>query len=240
MRHAIISDIHSNLEALVATLEAVDEEGADRVICLGDIVGYGANPNECIEIVRERCDIVILGNHDAAACGEGYPVGFNPIAREAILWTREALSGEGGDFLRSLPAIREVDGFLVVHGAISDPDKYVLSAFEAVSEFPLMDGLRLCFFGHTHMRMYFKLLDDRLDTYLDMEFRMEGGAKYMVNPGSVGQPRDRDPRSAHLVYDDEKGSIEFKRVRYDIEAASKKILDAGLDSRLAARLAYGI
>ncbi len=240
MKYAVISDIHSNLEALKSTLEVIDRAGVERIICLGDVVGYGASPNECVEIVRRRCEATIMGNHDAAACDEDYPMGFNPIAREAILWTRQVLKAQNRNFLRSLPAMLDFDEFLVVHGAISDRDRYVFSSYDAIHEFPLMKEHSLCFFGHTHMMVYFELVDDKVGAHVDRQFRLESGAKYMVNPGSVGQPRDRDPRAAHLIFDSDLRIVQFQRVKYDIKAAQDKIIEAGIDSRLAVRLAYGM
>lgn len=241
MRYAIISDIHANLEALVATLEAVEKAGVDKVVCLGDIVGYGADPNECIEMVRRYCDVAILGNHDAAACGLDDAEGFNPIAREAIMWTREALSEANVEFLRALPRRGEMgEDFVYVHGALSDPDKYITSTFAACGEFPLMGDVGLCFFGHTHVAVHYVLEGSRVTEGVEGELRLVAGRKYLVNPGSVGQPRDRDPRAAHLVYDSGGRLIERGRVEYDIDRAHDKILQAGLDPRLAVRLYFGL
>ncbi len=240
MKYAIISDIHSNLEALRRVLEEIDKLGVDRIICLGDIVGYGANPNECVEIIRERKIESIMGNHDIVACGGKEPFDFNPVARDAVLWTRAALTAENRKFLHNLPEAREMDGFLIVHGAISDSDLYVFSEYDAFSEFKLMKKWNICFFGHTHVRAYYIFLGDDVCCLSDYEFKIEPEAKYLINPGSVGQPRDRDPRSSFLVYDSEEAIVSFIRQEYDIELAKKKIIKSGLDRRLADRLYLGI
>ena len=240
MKYAIISDIHANLEALVATFEAVDRAGVDKVVCLGDIVGYGADPNECVDMVRKHCDVAILGNHDAVACGIDDAEGFNPIARQAIMWTREVLSEANAEFLRALPREGEMGDFIYVHGALSDPDKYITSTYAACEEFSLMGDADLCFFGHTHVALHYVLEGSRIAEGTDGELVLVAGCKYLVNPGSVGQPRDRDPRSAHIVYDSEGRLIERRRVEYDIERAHDKIVQAGLDPRLAVRLFFGL
>jgi predicted phosphodiesterase len=238
LRYAIISDIHSNLEALESVLREIGDCSADRIICLGDIVGYGANPNECVEIIKRLNITSLIGNHDKAACGLTEPVGFNPAARQAALWTRKELTGENKDYLKSLPDEDEADGFMIVHGAPSDPDKYILSAYDAAPEFPLMGKMSICFFGHTHVSGAFTLADGAVGFSRDERLQLRTGTKYLVNPGSVGQPRDRDPRASFLIYDD-RGSAEFRRAGYPVEIAQKKIIDSGLDPFLAERLSYG-
>jgi predicted phosphodiesterase len=240
MNYAIISDIHGNLEALNRTFEEIDKLGVDKVICLGDIVGYGASPNECVETLRERKVDSIIGNHDAVACGKREPHDFNPIARDAILWTRKVLTPKNREFLSNLPDTKKIGDFLIVHGAISDPDLYIFSAYDALMEFKLMGKHSLCFFGHTHVRIYYIFLNSDVRSSFDYEFRIEPKAKYLINPGSVGQPRDRDPRASFLIYDSEKETVEFIRLNYDINSAQKKIVEAGLDRRLAERLALGM
>ncbi|HVY55868.1 MAG TPA: metallophosphoesterase family protein [Thermodesulfobacteriota bacterium] len=238
MRYAIISDIHANLEALLAVLDEIDKCGADCVICLGDIVGYGASPNECVEVIKERQILSLTGNHDKAACGLTEPIDFNPLARRAVLWTREALTPGNREFLRSLPEEGTAGDFMIVHGAPSDPDRYILSEYDAEEEFPLLGDHRLCFFGHTHVRILYSLSGEGVGVSRDERVRLLGGASCLVNPGSVGQPRDRDPRAAFLIYDD-RGEVEFRRVAYPIETAMKKIIESGLDRFLAERLSLG-
>ena len=240
MKYAIISDIHSNLEALNTVLEEIDRIGPDKIICLGDIVGYGANPNECVEVIRERKIESIIGNHDTVACGKKEPLNFNPMARDAALWTRSMLTHENREFIHNLPDTREFGDFLIVHGAISDPDLYILSDYDALPEFSLMGKHNLCFFGHTHVRVYYVLLDDDVSYFFDYEFTVDPKAKYLINPGSVGQPRDRDPRASFLIYDSGGGSVRFIRLEYDINLAQEKIIEAGLSRRLADRLSFGM
>ncbi len=240
MKYAIISDIHSNLEALEVVFEEIDRLGLDKTICLGDIVGYGANPNECVEIIIERKVETILGNHDIVACGKKEPYAFNSVARDSALWTRSVLTAGNKDFLYSLPDKKEIEDFLIVHGALSDPDLYILSAYDALSEFSLMVKHNICFFGHTHMRVWYTFQSGDLRRFSDYEFKIEPKSKYLVNPGSIGQPRDRDPRSSFLIYDWEERIVKFIRLKYDIGLAQKKIIEAGLDRRLAERLSLGI
>jgi diadenosine tetraphosphatase ApaH/serine/threonine PP2A family protein phosphatase len=239
MRYAIISDIHSNLEALKRVLEEIYKRGADKIICLGDIVGYGANPNECVDIIREGNVESIIGNHDIIACGKDEPYNFNPVASAAALWTRKELTPENKEFLNNLPDMRLLDDFLIVHGAISDPDSYILSSYDARMEFKLMRKHNICFFGHTHVRIHYTLSNDDVRQSFDYEFNIEPTSKYLINPGSVGQPRDRDPRASFLIYDKKKGFVKFIRLEYDIKEAQRKIIEAKLDRRLADRLSYG-
>ncbi len=240
MIYAIISDIHSNLEALKKVLEEIDKLAGNKTICLGDIVGYGANPNECVEIIKERNVESIMGNHDIVACGKKEPYDFNPVARAAVLWTRKALKFENREFLYNLSDVKLVDDFLIVHGAISDPDLYIFSSYDARMEFKLMKKHSICFFGHTHVRTYYALINDDVRQLFDYELKIEPNAKYLINPGSVGQPRDGDPRTSFLIYDSKEGYVKFIRLEYDISTAQKKIIEAGLDRRLADRLSLGM
>lgn len=224
MKYAVISDIHSNLEAFLSVLSEIDAIGPEAIICLGDIVGYGADPNACTDIIRERKIPSVMGNHDAAASGVTEPYNFNSAAREAALWTREELTKENRSFLATLPERIETEHFMAVHGAISDPDKYILDYRDAEPEFGLMGGYTLCFFGHTHVPAQYK--------------STTGPGRRLVNPGSVGQPRDGNPGAAYIIYDTESG-IEFRRAEYDIRSAQKKIIENGLDKRLAERLSHG-
>ncbi len=238
MKYAVISDIHANLEAFSSVLAEIESLGIEEIVCLGDIVGYGADPNPCVEIVRERNITSIMGNHDAAACGVYEPLYFNPITREAVLWTREELTDENSEFLRSLPDKKTIDSFLIVHGAISDPDKYIMSAYDAEPEFTLLDRQDICFFGHTHAAVCYAFENGRVREITGYELEFSDGFKYLINPGSVGQPRDRDPRASFLVYDNE-GRAEYQRIGYDIESAQEKIINKGLNRMLAERLSHG-
>lgn len=239
MKYALISDIHANLEAFSSVLAEIDRSGVEKIICLGDIVGYGADPNACVEIVRERNITSILGNHDAAACGLYEPTHFNPAARHAVLWTRTELTRENNEFLRNLPDRIVIDNFLAVHGAISDPDKYIISAYDAEPEFALLDKQDICFFGHTHVAVCYALENKHVREITGPEIEFADGVKYLVNPGGVGQPRDGDPRASFIIYDSE-GRAEYRRIAYDIQTAQEKIINKGLNRMLAERLSYGL
>lgn len=243
MRYAIISDIHSNLEALEVALKEIDSLGIKEIVCLGDLVGYNANPNECIDIIRERGIRCVMGNHDARAVGLKEPLDFNPIARKAILWTRGRLTPENIDYLRNLPG-RLIFGdgkALAIHGSIHNTETYILTPWDASENFGIMredPGLpSLCFFGHTHVRLCYQEVGGRVMTLYDDEIEISADARYLINPGGVGQPRDLDPRTAFLVYDGER--VVFFRRPYPIEKTRSKVVRAGLPVELADRLMVG-
>ena len=250
MRLLVISDIHANLEALEACLEAAPEY--DQVYNLGDIVGYGANPNEVTSRSRELGSVFVRGNHDKACSGASNLDDFNPIAGLAALWTQQQLTPDHLNFLRDLPhgPILPMEQVQLVHGSPRDEDEYVLMRREA---FNILAGanVALTFFGHTHVQGGF-WIDDEAESEGGLEPKyssrngiqtfavaLKSSARYLVNPGSIGQPRDNDPRAAFLLYDTEENSITFFRVPYDIQRAQKKIMAAGLPERLALRLAEG-
>jgi diadenosine tetraphosphatase ApaH/serine/threonine PP2A family protein phosphatase len=246
MRYAVISDIHSNLEALEAVLAEIDALGADKTVCLGDIVGYNANPNECIEKLKDRGISSVMGNHDSRATGHTYPGEFNPMAAEAVMWTRGELTEENREFLRELPASLNVDGkFLAVHGWVNDTDSYIYSTYDALENFKLLKLMTgketdaLCLFGHTHVSVGYSDEQGRVEPNTDNPLGLLPGRNYLVNPGSVGQPRDNDPRAAFLILDVEGAAITFHRVEYDMESAGRKVLDAGLPDLLSKRLKTG-
>jgi diadenosine tetraphosphatase ApaH/serine/threonine PP2A family protein phosphatase len=250
VRILIISDIHANLEALEACLAAAP--AYDRVFNLGDIVGYGANPNEATERSRQLGTVFVRGNHDKACSGVTSLHDFNPIAGLAVLWTRQRLKPENLSFLYELPAgpVSPLDGVVCVHGSPRDEDEYVLMRHEAYS---ILGQARapVTFFGHTHVQCGYWIdherrqqgtLQPRYNSRTEpQEFTLElrGTAKYMINPGSIGQPRDGDPRSAFAMYDTELRTLTFHRVPYDIATAQEKIFAAGLPERLAIRLEEG-
>jgi diadenosine tetraphosphatase ApaH/serine/threonine PP2A family protein phosphatase len=236
MRYAVISDIHANLEALTAVLESIGAEGVDRIVCGGDVVGYYANPNECIEALRERQVCCVLGNHDNVALGRKEPERFGQAGKKAIYWTREVLRPENRQWLEELPLVAEVDGqFLMVHAGL-DPEPneetYVRTAgqvranLEALARHP--SGLPVCLLGHTHIP--FLSHDGAPQVTLDRgEFhRLEEGRRYIANPGSVGKPRETDTRATYLILDSTERTIRFVRVAYDREAAMRKADEAGL------------
>jgi diadenosine tetraphosphatase ApaH/serine/threonine PP2A family protein phosphatase len=240
MRIAILSDIHSNLEALEAALAASDSLGADAVHCLGDIVGYGASPNECVQLIRERAVVCLAGNHDHAAVNLLDAGGFNEDARRAVSWTAHALTSDSVSYLRALPMTHLVRDVLYVHAAPSEPEAwdYILRIDDARYEFDQATA-RLCFFGHTHRQVAYEARDGHVGLVGRPEFSAADGARYLVNVGSVGQPRDGDPRAAFTLYSEEEESVRFVRVEYDIEKAARRIAEAGLPELLALRLHLG-
>jgi len=240
LKYAIVSDLHANLEAVEAVFASIDSVGVDQIVCLGDVVGYNGNPNECANLIRERQIPTICGNHDAVACGIEEPWGFNPIALSAALWTREHLSEENLDWLRALPDTLVFDHFLLAHGSPTDRDCYLFT-WEDIAphmSFVAERECRLCFFGHTHSPGIFS--SDGMYT-LDEDSRFEVGddKTFFINPGSVGQPRDGDPRAAFGLYDSETGAYELVRVTYPVAKTAERIEDEGLPAFLAERLFLG-
>jgi len=241
VRIAVLSDVHSNLEALDAVLRAADEAGCERAIVLGDIVGYGADPDAVIARLIDSDAIMIAGNHDLAAIGGFDTTWFNEVASAAIDWTQDVLSAEARTLLASLQPTRETEHGLLVHGSVRDPvAEYLLSTDEAAVSFELAQ-FSLAFFGHTHLPTVFRRQPDARVTGWVLsegeEITLVPGERYMLNPGSVGQPRDRDPRAAFMVFGD--GRAVGHRVEYPIEQAAQKIRAAGLPDWLADRLSLG-
>jgi predicted phosphodiesterase len=245
VRYLILTDIHANWEAL----EAVTREAAgqhDKILCCGDLVGYGADPNLVVAWVRANCAAVVRGNHDKACTGIEDLEWFNPVAREAALWTMRTLTAENADYTRSLSkGPIGINGFQLVHGSASDEDEYVLAPGEAEMAFAYMES-RLEFFGHTHVQGGFVWNHSRVEilprvapSEPDLPLEIDPACGYMINPGSVGQPRDGDPRAAYAVYDSDSETVTYRRTEYDLGGAQRKIRNAGLPHILADRLAAG-
>jgi predicted phosphodiesterase len=244
VRYLILSDLHANWEAL----EAVTRETAgqyDKALCCGDLVGYAADPNPVVDWVRTNCAVVVRGNHDRACTGLDDLEWFNPVARAAALWTLQNLTPENIAFTSTLakgPIM--VDDFELIHGSPYDEDEYVLAAAEAGQAFTYLES-RLAFFGHTHVQGGFIWNHSRVETIGRVATRgsdrlaIDPDCAYLVNPGSVGQPRDGDPRAACLLYDSETHTVTYRRIPYDVETAQKKIHEAGLPPILADRLLVG-
>ncbi|MFN7974555.1 MAG: metallophosphoesterase family protein [Acidobacteriota bacterium] len=246
MRYLLITDLHSNLEALNAILAFVKRKPIDKVVCMGDIVGYGANPNQIVEILRGfKHKFVIRGNHDKVAAGVEDGEQFNRAALESALWTRKKLTTQNRQFLATLPRgpCAVDDAFLVAHGTPFDEDAYVFTDVDAYRSFAAMNGHDLCFFGHSHVACVFTLRNRSLLLYQPRgavsKIRLLPGVKYLINPGSVGQPRDRDPKTGFAVYDSTKQAVTIYRIPYPVKKAQEKILKAGLPPTLAYRLAVG-
>jgi len=240
LRYAILSDVHANLEALTVVLARIDSVGVDKTICLGDIVGYNANPNECVEQIRARNIPSICGNHDAVACGMTGPWGFNPIAQAAAIWTRENLTRENAEWLRTLKDSLQFDNILAVHGSPSDRDMYMFGWEDVLFHMGYLKDRRctLCFFGHTHCPGIFS--EDGVYTVdNDSKFTINQHKEFFINPGSVGQPRDGDPRAAFGLLDTETHEFELVRVAYSIKQAAEKISKVGLPHFLGDRLFLG-
>lgn len=240
MKYALLSDIHGNLEALEAVLADVDAWAPAAVFCLGDFVGYGPDPNACVARLRPIIAAAVAGNHDLAALGALDVSVFNPLAAAAILWTQGQLSAESRAFLRDLPERIERNGFLAVHGSVRDPiGEYILDLETAERSFHA-DPFRICAVGHTHVPAVFMKHNDGVRGGLltaEASLTIDPGFRYIINAGSVGQPRDGDPRAAYVRLEDE--AAHLVRLEYPVERTQEKMLAAGLPPALAERLAYG-
>jgi len=240
MRYGIISDIHSNLEALNAVLKNLEKEKPDEIICLGDIVGYGANPNECVEIVSRVADKVVAGNHDYGALYMTDLDEFTDIAREACEWTAKQLNEKNKEYLANLPLTLKIDDMILTHSAPSDPPrwKYILKVKEAYYEFDTFKE-KICLIGHTHVPVIFYKKNNDYGFEVNYKIELHNSVRYLINPGSVGQPRDFDPRASFAILDTDENLFKVIRVEYDIHTAQRKIIDAGLPLVLAYRLREG-
>ena len=246
MRYLILSDIHANIDALEAVLAAAPPDTWDRVLVLGDLVGYGAEPNAVIERVRALDPLaVIRGNHDKAASGIDDGSSFNYVAKLSAQWTSEALSPEHREYLRALPQgpVTIDETVEICHGAPFDEDHYIFDSDDASRALDAASR-PLCLFGHTHLPVVFRRHPALFDGFMpegpdDATLEVIEGINYLVNVGSVGQPRDGDPRAAYGIYDSEGPSLTLKRVSYPVDAAQRRILNAGLPAGLANRLAGG-
>ena len=256
MRALILSDIHGNLDALTAVLAAADGS-YDQLWHLGDVVGYGAHPNECIDRIRSLATLHVRGNHDRVSSGIESPYGFNPLAALAAFWTGENLTPENLDWLRAMPQgpiFPPGASTECVHGSPLDEDEYIVSLADAFDVLRVQQSL-VTFFGHTHLQGGFstnsrswaeiipRYRSKDEAAHWKLKLNMNGSMRYLINPGSVGQPRDYDWRAGFAIFDDFDGDpsaeIIFHRVPYDVVAAQNSILAAGLPERLAERLAIG-
>ena len=240
MRFAVFSDIHANLEALQAVLEDAHQRECRSFICLGDVVGYNANPHECVEIVRDLACPVVKGNHDEHASGATSLEGFNELAERAMTWTRDHLTREDKQWLREMRMVRQVRDFTIVHASLDTPEQwgYIFNNLDAVASFTYQHTT-ICFYGHTHVPItYIRDTDDVKRVRAD-QLTIDDSKKYFINTGSVGQPRDGDWRAAYCIYHADRNLVEQRRVKYDVAAAQQKIIDADLPRLLADRLAVG-
>lgn len=241
MKAAIISDIHSNLEALQAVIKDVKKRRIKRIFCIGDIIGYGANPNECVDLCFKESKIIVAGNHDWAVLGKTDVSAFNPIAAEAVRWTQNHISKSSMRKLDKLKISNTVEDLFLVHASPKNPENwsYLFSIEQFKSHFRFF-SVSLCFIGHSHIpSAVFQDANSYTDIIRDNPFPILEQRKYIVNVGSVGQPRDLDPRAGYVIYDGNKNTIETIRLEYNIPLAQQKILDAGLPETLADRLLTG-
>lgn len=244
MRYAILGDIHSNLTALQAVMEAIRVDGVDQILSVGDVVGYGAAPSECIQILRENSVVAVMGNHDAAVVGELETIFFNQHARAAVEWTRTAISGEEMAWLTCMPLTWQDDFITLAHGSYEKPElfQYVQTPTDADASLELLER-PVCFIGHTHVPVsMLRLADDPLRTgyTLDAELDLGDSIVALINAGSVGQPRDDNPQTGYVIYDSDTRVVTFRRLDYDIAIEVERIRAVGLPSVLAERLYLGV
>ena len=242
MRYAILADIHSNLEALKAVLAACQAEGIRGYFCLGDTIGYGANPRECLELLKDLTPHHVAGNHEWGVIGRMAMDSFNDVAQKAILWTQKQLSNQDIEFFNHLPLTGRQENFSFVHATLHKPEQftYLYDISQANETFYLMKE-NLCFVGHTHVPRILVEFNNHLIQYHPKTIlEIQKDSKYIVNVGSVGQPRDGSPLACYCIYDPDLARVEIKRVAYDVVQAQSKILQAGLPDFLSQRLAVGV
>jgi predicted phosphodiesterase len=239
VRYLILSDIHGNWEALQRVIQHAS--GAyDQILNCGDLVGYGPDPNRVVDFCRKHDNAVVRGNHDKACVGLGDLEWFNPVARASALWTSQQLTEENRLYLQQLPTgPMDVDGFQILHGSPVDEDEYLVNVDEVAL---VVEHLRagVSFFGHTHLQGGFFIHRNGVKRLTKDKIDLEDTAAYLINPGSVGQPRDGDPRAAYAIYDTSERTVHLRRAEYDTELTARKIIEAGLPELLARRLMYGL
>lgn len=243
MKFGVLGDIHANLEALTVVLNYLQEQQITQIFCVGDIVGYNANPNECIELLQKNNVLCISGNHDRFATGQIDAV-IRPETRKVIEYTKSKLSPEQCDFIASLPEERYLENiFLFVHGSPRHKDEYINSLQIAKNNLSFLNRelphVAICFYGHTHVPFIISSQSIETEFHKDKECLLDPKFTYLINPGSVGQPRDQCPASCFIIFDTDKYSVTYHRIKYNIAETQRKIRDAGLDNRLAERLAKG-
>jgi len=241
LRYAIISDIHSNLEALTTVLTHIENNKVDNILCLGDIVGYGPNPNECVELVKSNCSIIIAGNHDVACIDISEAKYFNSFAKQAIFWTGENLWDSSRSFISQLPLHEEIENVYLVHASPDNPAdwNYVSSSVEAKFSF-LYFSNQICFIGHSHVPLIYVKTDDNKVIEKKKDYlTIESNERYLINIGSVGQPRDNNPDAAYAILDTDKKEYQLVRLPYDYEETQQKMLEQKLPSFLIERLRNG-
>ncbi len=249
MKIIVFADIHANLEALETFLKKADRSGSERLYCLGDIIGYGPDPNACVEIIRSRGIQCVTGNHEDVTLGRCDLDRFNPDARRAIAWTIDSLSEQNVIFLKSISDYLWIDSamgkVLLVHGSPVSKDEYIISARQAEASFLSMTqrDISLCFVAHTHQPCAWIQKPDGEASFIPVagsrEIQLKRTVKAIINVGSIGQPRDGNPQGCYVVWDDVKHTVKFSRFTYPFKKTQKKIIAASLPSIIANRLAYG-
>jgi len=240
MRYAIFSDVHSNLEAFTAVVEFYRNQRVDEFIFLGDIVGYGADPCECVSILKDLGAVSLCGNHDLVMVDKFDLNYFNPNAIAAVRWTKPRLREEDKEFLSLLPLMQEKEDFVCVHGSLDRPAefRYVKNSDDAAKNFSILEK-KILFVGHSHYQWVCESSADMITENTDEVIKISPRSRYIINVGSIGQPRDGDWRAPACIYDTDEEKVSFTRIAYDVETAAKKIVDAGLPSALAMRLFKG-
>ncbi|MFT4647090.1 MAG: diadenosine tetraphosphatase ApaH/serine/threonine PP2A family protein phosphatase [Glaciecola sp.] len=244
MRYAILGDIHANLLALEAVLDMAKQRGVDQILSVGDVVGYGAGPREVLDVLRDENIPAVMGNHDAAIAGLLDTTFFNPMAKEAVQWTQGQLTDGDLDWLHELPMLLHCEGCDVAHGSYAEPElyKYIQSTEDADPSLDLQPQ-KACFVGHTHVPVTILRMADNPERSfytMDTQIDLTNADKALINVGSVGQPRDEDPRAALGIYDSQTNAYELLRVEYNIKLEAQRILSAGLPKMLADRISLGI
>lgn len=243
MRYAIIADIHANLAAFMAVLVDIERKGeAEEVWCLGDVVGYGPDPHQCIELLRQTNHVCVAGNHDWAAIGKTDTSEFNPDAATACHWTAQQLTSEDKQYLKSLPLVIKKDNFTLVHGSPREPVwEYLLSTSSAKENFAYFKS-QFCLVGHSHVPLVFRYGETGACSFSQFSTDVKlvlAKSRLIINPGAVGQPRDGDPRASYAIYDSETKLVRLYRVTYDISATQARMMEHRLPMRLVSRLSYG-
>jgi predicted phosphodiesterase len=240
VRYAVLSDIHGNLQALEAAFKAIHRDVVDHIVCLGDIVGYGPEPAACMDLLTKHGSTIIAGNHDFAVANKIDVTTFNVFARESAFWTRDALDEDAINFLAELPLTYEFDNFTAVHGTLHTPElfDYIQTSYDAYLSMEMMRQ-PLCFIGHSHVPIAFILRDDSIVYSSSTELAVNSEEKTIINVGSVGQPRDKDPRACYALYDSDEETVSLKRVRYNVEDVVARIQEVGLPNPLGERLRVG-
>ncbi len=242
MRYGVLSDVHANLDALEAVLQDATDQGVGGYVCLGDFVGYGPEPNECVDRLRELVSVALVGNHDLAALGRLDARWFNLFARAALEWTRTELRPGTRAFLNSLSPRAELEGMLLVHASPRDPVHEYILDWETAEDNFRAEKFSVCLFGHTHVPVWFAYDGERAQVFPmvpNTPVVLKPGLRHLVNVGSVGQPRDGDPRAAYAIVDTRAWTVELRRVPYPVEAVQRKMQVRGLPQPLWERLAEG-